>query len=238
MQTVDFRYFPLQSGERVLDLGCGEGRHVISAYVLGEVHAVGVDLSHRDLRTAQERFAGFEEAGNERKQLDLVEGSALSLPFADASFDKVICSEVLEHIPDYRAALGEIRRVLKPAGLLCVSVPRRWPERLCWALSKRYHQTPGGHLRIFRGGRLWAEIERRDFVGFHRHGAHALHCPYWWLRCLFWREGEQHWLVRQYHKLLVWDLLQAPWFTRTLEQWLNPIMGKSVVFYFRLEGSQ
>ena len=194
MQTVDFRYFPLGSGERVLDLGCGEGRHVISAYALGDVHAVGVDLSAADLRTARERFTGFEEAGNERKQLDLVEASALSLPFADASFDKVICSEVLEHIPDYRAALGEIRRVLKPAGLLCISVPRRWPERL--------------------------------------------HGPYWWLRCLFWREGEQHWLVRQYHKLLVWDLLQAPSLTRTLEKWLNPFMGKSVVLYFRGEDSQ
>ncbi|MFU8764253.1 MAG: class I SAM-dependent methyltransferase [Haliea sp.] len=237
MQTVDFRYFPLHRGERVLDLGCGEGRHVISAYVLGEVHAVGVDLSRQDLTTAQARFAEFEEPGNECKQLDLAEASALALPFPDASFDKVICSEVLEHIPDYRAALKEIRRVLKPAGLLCVSVPRRWPERLCWALSKRYHQTPGGHLRIFRAGRLWAEIEHLDFIGFHQHGAHALHCPYWWLRCLFWREGEQQWLVRQYHRLLVWDLLRAPWLTRTLEKWLNPFMGKSVVFYFRREGS-
>lgn len=237
MQTVDFSYFPLYSGERVLDLGCGEGRHVIAAYALGEVHAVGVDLSRTDLTTAQARFAEIEEAGNELKQLDLTEASALALPFADASFDKVICSEVLEHIPDYRAALKEIRRVLKPAGLLCVSVPRRWPERLCWSLSKRYHQTPGGHLRIFRNERLWAEIEHQGFVGFHRHGAHALHVPYWWLRCLFWREGEQQWLVRQYHRLLVWDMLRAPWLTRTLEKWLNPFMGKSVVFYFRQEAS-
>ncbi|MFO7552676.1 MAG: class I SAM-dependent methyltransferase [Haliea sp.] len=233
MQTVDFRYFPLHSGERVLDLGCGEGRHAIAAYVLGEVHAVGVDLSPGDLATAQARFAEIEEAGNGLRQLDLTVASALALPFPDASFDKVICSEVLEHIPDYRAALREIRRVLKPAGQLCVSVPRRWPERLCWVLSKRYHQTPGGHLRIFRAERLWAEIEQLGFVGFHRHGAHALHGPYWWLRCLFWREGEQQWLVRQYHRLLVWDLLRAPWLTRTLEKLLNPFMGKSVVFYFR-----
>lgn len=239
MQTVDFRYFPLHRGERVLDLGCGEGRHVISAYILGEVHAIGVDLSRKDLTTAQERYAEFAEAGNDHKQLDLTEASALALPFPDASFDKVICSEVLEHIPDYRAALKEIRRVLKPTGMLCISVPRRWPERLCWALSKRYHQTPGGHLRIFRAGRLWAEIEHLGFVGFHRHGAHALHSPYWWLRCLVWRqsETEQHWLVRQYHRLLVWDLLRGPWVTRTLERWLNPFMGKSVVFYFRREGS-
>jgi|TARA_R110000772_G_scaffold148001_3_gene258520 SAM-dependent methyltransferase len=235
MQTVDFGYFPLQRGDRVLDLGCGEGRHVIAAYAEAPVQAVGVDLSHGDLCTAQSRAADFIEPGARDKQLHLTQASALCLPFADASFDKVICSEVLEHIPDYRAALVEIRRVLKPGGLLCVSVPRRWPERLCWLLSKRYHQTPGGHLRIFRRHALWAEIERGGFIGFHRHGAHALHAPYWWLRCLFWREGEQHWLVRQYHRLLVWDLLQAPRFTRTLERWLNPVLGKSEVFYFRAE---
>lgn len=238
MQTVDFRYFPLQQGDCVLDLGCGEGRHVIAAYTQAPVHAVGVDLSHQDLCTTQSRFADFEEAGVAGKHLHLTQASALNLPFADATFDKVICSEVLEHIPDYHATLEEIRRVLKPGGLLCVSVPRRWPERLCWALSKGYHQTPGGHLRIFRGNQLWAEIERCGFTGFHQHGAHALHAPYWWLRCLFWREGEQQWLVRQYHRLLVWDLLQAPWLTRTLERCLNPLLGKSVVFYFRAEAGQ
>ena len=238
MQTVDFRYFPLQPGDRVLDLGCGEGRHVIAAYAAAPVQAVGVDLSHRDLCTAQARAAEFLQPGESGKQLDLAQASALCLPFPDASFDKVICSEVLEHIPDYRAALVEIRRVLKPGGMLCVSVPRRWPERLCWLLSKRYHQTPGGHLRIFRADTLRAEIERGGFIGFHRHGAHALHAPYWWLRCLFWREGEQQWLVRQYHRLLVWDLLQAPRLTRTLERWLNPLLGKSVVLYFRAEAGQ
>jgi hypothetical protein len=61
-----------------------------------------------------------------------------------------------------------------------------------------------------------------------------LHAPYWWLRCLFWRgDGEQHWLVNAYHQLLVWDLMRGPWITRWLDQILNPLLGKSVVFYFR-----
>ncbi|PLW84343.1 SAM-dependent methyltransferase [Kineobactrum sediminis] len=237
MQTVDFRYFALHPGERLLDLGCGEGRHAIAAYILGDVHAVGVDLSHGDLVTARSRYQEFAEPDNTCKRLDLTAASALALPFADATFDKVICSEVLEHIPDYRAALMEIRRVLKPQGMLCVSVPRRWPERLCWALRKQYHLVPGGHLRIFRRGMLRSEIEHRGFVGYHSHGAHALHAPYWWLRCLFWKTVETNWLVRQYHRLLVWDMLQQPLFTRTLEKWLNPVMGKSVVMYFRKEAA-
>ena len=233
MQTVEFSHFPLDSGDRVLDLGCGEGRHVISAYVAADVHSVGVDLSLHDLQTTREKFAEFEQPDNPYKSFSLSSASALALPFADNSFDKVICSEVLEHIADYRGALREIERVLKPGGLFCASVPRRWPERVCWALSTAYHQTPGGHLRIFRGSELRREIEALGFDHYHRHWAHALHVPFWWLKCLFWERQDSNWLVRQYHRLLVWDILEQPLFTRALERLMNPLMGKSVVMYFR-----
>ena len=233
MQTVDFSHFPLRSGDLVLDLGCGEGRHVISAYVAADVHSVGVDLSLDDLKTTREKFADFEECDNQAKSFGLSSANALALPFADDTFDKVICSEVLEHIPDYRGALREIERVLKPGGLFCASVPRRWPEKICWALSDAYYQVPGGHLRIFHGGQLRKEIEQLGFDHYYRHWAHALHAPFWWLKCLFWQTQDQNWLVAQYHRLLVWDLLENPALTRVLERCMNPIMGKSVVMYFR-----
>ena len=67
MQTVDFRHFPLSSGDVVLDLGCGEGRHVISAYLEANVQSVGVDLSLDDLRTTREKFLPFEEPQNSAK---------------------------------------------------------------------------------------------------------------------------------------------------------------------------
>lgn len=136
MKTVDFRRLPLATGDIVLDLGCGEGRHVISAYVEADIHSVGVDLSLKDLKITRERFEHFAEPDNDAKSFGLSSASALNLPFADNTFDKVICSEVLEHIPDYRGALREIERVLKPGGLFCASVPRRWPEKICWALSE------------------------------------------------------------------------------------------------------
>jgi ubiquinone/menaquinone biosynthesis C-methylase UbiE len=235
MQTVDFAHFPLAAGDWVLDLGCGEGRHVISAYVAADVHSIGVDLSLDDLRTTREKFEDFAELDNPAKSFGLSSANALQLPFADNSFDKVICSEVLEHIPDYRGALAEIRRVLKPGGLFCASVPRRWPEQICWALSEEYHNTPGGHIRIFRADELRGDIERLGFSRYHRHWAHALHVPFWWLKCLFWNNQEQNWLVRQYHRLLVWDLMEAPVLTRAAEKLMNPVMGKSVVMYFRKE---
>ncbi len=238
MQTVDFSHFPLAPGDRVLDLGCGEGRHVILAYVAAEVHAVGVDLSLEDLHTTRERFAEFALPDCPQRTFSLASASALRLPFADDTFDKVICSEVLEHIEDYPAALREIDRVLKPGGLFCASVPRHWPERICWALSEGYHRSPGGHVRIFRAAELRGDIERLGLRHYREHGAHALHVPYWWLRCLFWAQGASYWPVRQYHRLLVWDLLQRPVLTRALERLLNPVMGKSVVMYFRKEALQ
>ena len=233
MQTVDFRHFPLSRGDRVLDLGCGEGRHLIAACVEADVDAVGVDLNHDNLMTARDRFDEFVRPDNSGGNFTPASADALRLPFADNSFDKVICAEVLEHIPDYRGALAEIERILKPGGLFCASVPRRWPERICWMFSEAYHQVPGGHLRIFNSRQLRDEIEALGMWQYHRHWAHALHVPFWWLKCLLWHNRDNHWLLRQYHRFLVWDLLKRPALTRSLEKLLNPVMGKSLVMYFR-----
>lgn len=232
MQTVDFKHFALNDGDVVLDMGCGEGRHVISAYVEANVTSIGIDLGFDDLKITQERFSGFNEPDNSNKAFGLANANALSLPFADNTFDKIICSEVLEHIPDYRAALVEIERVLKPGGLFCASVPRAWPEKICWMFSDEYHANEGGHLRIFNGRALRGQIQSLGFKFYKRHWAHALHSPFWWLKCMFWKNADNNPLVKLYHRFLVWDLMDRPWLTTTLERILNPIMGKSVVMYF------
>lgn len=232
MLTVNFNHIPLQRGDIILDLGCGEGRHVINAYLAGDVMALGVDLSLRDLTTAQQRFSPFAQ-DTAAKQFFLQQADATRLPFADESIDKIICSEVLEHIENYQAVLREIYRVLKPDGIVAISVPRAWPEKICWWLSAAYHQVEGGHIRIFNARQLRVEIESLQLHFTRRHWAHALHSPFWWLKCLLWRSQDSSRIIKLYHRILVWDLMQRPWLTQTLEKILNPLFGKSVVMYFK-----
>lgn len=236
MQTINFTRLELKDGDRFLDVGCGEGRHTLGAYLHANVEAVGVDLSEKDLATAAERSEEFIDKTNDNKSVVFQAANALELPFEDDSFDKVICSEVLEHIPDFQGVLKELSRVVKPDGVIAISVPRFWPEDICWRLSDEYHKTPGGHIRIFNAVHLRREVETLGWQRYSRHWAHALHVPYWWLKCKFWGQEENDvWILKQYHRFLVWDLMQQPLLTRLMDKVLNPIMGKSVVMYFKAD---
>ena len=157
--------------------------------------------------------------------------SAYSLPFPDGSFDRIVAAEVLEHLVDDSLAMSELARVLKGSGRIAVTVPRFGPELVNWALSKEYHEVPGGHVRIYRRSHLLGRLRGAGLRPVGRHHAHALHSPYWWLRCLVGPANEDSPLVRAYHRLLVWDITKAPRLTRLPDRWLNPLMGKSLVVY-------
>jgi SAM-dependent methyltransferase len=161
----------------------------------------------------------------------VAQASVYDLPFAAGTFDCIIISEVLEHLHREDEALGELSRVLKPGGVLAVSVPRTLPEAVCWALSPQYRNSPGGHLRIYRRSQLMRLIEGHGYRVTGSHFAHALHSPYWWLRCALGMDNAERWPVALYHRLLMWDLLQRPALTRWIDAALNPFIGKSVVVY-------
>jgi SAM-dependent methyltransferase len=232
MLTVRPDRLRLAPGARVLDLGCGEGRHVHALRALAGVQVVGLDADAASLAKADEGLSYLPDGGG---GTGWVRGDAGRLPFAKGAFDVVVCCEVLEHLADVEGALAEIARVLGEGGRLAVSVPRAWPERICWGLAPGaggYADQPGGHVRIFAETELRRAIERRDFRLSARHHAHALHAPYWWLKTALWSRRDDHPLVRLYHRFLVWDLMRRPWLTRTLERLLDPILGKSLVLYF------
>lgn len=239
MLTVRLKHLGLRSGDRVLDLGCGEGRHCHGVQMLGGIHVVGLDIDIPSLQKAREGVAMLPDRDEMADAMtSFLSGSGYALPFADNTFDAVICSEVLEHLHEYQNAVQEIRRVLKSGGVFAATVPHAWPEKICWKLAPApngYPLTPGGHLRIFDDRKLAREIETSGFqeTRKHRHHAHGLHSPYWWLQCLVWKSKDSNWFVRQYHKLLVWDIMKRPWVTRAMESALGPVMGKSVCLYFK-----
>jgi hypothetical protein len=123
--------------------------------------------------------------------------------------------------------------VLKPGGAIAVTVPRWGPEKVCWALSDEYHANEGGHIRIYKGDQLGVRLEQAGLEPVGGHHAHALHAPYWWLKCAVGVEKNEHRLVQGYHRLLVWDMMRAPRVTRLAERLLNPVIGKSLVVYLR-----
>lgn len=234
MLTVDFDRLGLRPGDRVLDMGCGAGRHAFEMFRRGG-DVVAFDQDGDELAGVLELFGAMREAGEvpAGAEADIKQGDALSLPFADHEFDRVVASEVLEHIPADTEAIAELVRVLRPGGTLAVTVPRWLPEKVCWALSDAYHEVEGGHVRIYTGDELVGKLEDAGLVYEGREHAHGLHAPYWWIKCAVGVDRDRHPLVRAYHRVLVWDIMKKPLATRLAERALNPLIGKSLVVYLR-----
>ncbi len=238
MLTVDFNRLNLQPGNRVLDVGCGPGRHSWEAYGCPGVDVVATDMSTDSVRWALHMLRSMvdnKESGGGQAHGAAVD--ATSLPFADASFDVVICSEVLEHIPDDKQAVFELTRVLKPGGTLVVSVPLYLPEKICWALlADTYREMAGGHVRIYKKKDLEILFQEAGLTCRKKRREHALHSPLWWFKCLSARRGKAGILAKGYDKFIHWHITKRPAPTVFTENLLAPVMAKSIVYYLKNEG--
>ena len=231
MLTFNFKRFELNNNGLMLDVGCGEGRHIFGVMQdYPNMKCVGLDMDEESLIKAEEGYEYFKTISN--TETDFLKGSAYELPFEDNTFDLIVCSEVLEHLHEYNDAIKEIYRVLKPGGKFYASVPASWPEKICWRLSKDYQNQPGGHLRIFNQGNLISEIENLGFKFLFSEKFHSIHSPYWWLRCFFWQSQETNFLVKIYKKILEYHILKKPIVLDLIDRLLNPLMGKSFAMYF------
>jgi SAM-dependent methyltransferase len=114
---------------RILDAGCGSGRTLQELVEYGEVH--GIELDPEAAELARSRGHG-----------EVLVGRLEELPWEDASFDLITCLDVIEHTPDDRATLAELRRVCRPGGWLLVTVPA---YQALWSL----HDVANHHYRRY-----------------------------------------------------------------------------------------
>ncbi len=234
MLTIRFDQLRLRPGDRVLDVGSGFGRHVYECARRG-AHVVALDHAADEVVHTRDTLAAMVETGEitADKLIGVLRGDATRLPFPDASFDVVITSEVLEHIQDDVRAIAEMVRVLRPGGRFAATVPAWLPETINWKLSDEYHapKSAGGHVRIYTAVELSAKLRSAGLDVDGRHRAHALHSPYWWLKCAVGPSNDDHPAVARYRQFLEWDIIEQPTSTRIAERVLAPVLGKSSVHY-------
>ena len=145
----------LQPGMRVLDFGCGPGTITVGlarAVEPGEVHGIDMEASQIDLARAAAEAGGHANA-------TFHVGDVTNLPFEDNFFDVAHCHAVLMHVPDTNAALAEVKRVLKPGGIIasremvgdaCFMEPFYGEMESAWETFIKLLQGNGGHPQMGR----------------------------------------------------------------------------------------
>jgi SAM-dependent methyltransferase len=173
--SIDLHLLPAGASSRVLDVGCGDGRHLRAAAVRG-CRTIGVDYDAAELRSAR--------AALREMPVDLIVADASRLPFREGAFDAVICTETLEHLPDDAGAVRELSRVLRDGGTLLGAVPSHFTEMLYWRLSRGYRTTPGGHVRIYSPNALVSMLSDAGLRIEHVRYAHFIDSMIWLRFCL------------------------------------------------------
>lgn len=168
VQTI-FDWLDPQEGDRILDAGCGRGFYPRFIRAASSAEVVGLELEFDYVQIARRALAGLDG-------ITLVNGSLYDPPFPDEYFDKVILSEVLEHVPDDVGALRALARVLKPGGLIAITVPNAnypfWWDPINKTLETLFHthisRGPlagiwANHVRLYTADRLRQAVLEAGF---------------------------------------------------------------------------
>lgn len=230
--SVDFRLLPVRDGDIVLDLGCGSGRHTLQACRQSRCSIVAVDLNREALRGVRYMWAIERCTDPGLGYADFFEADAQRLPFSDNCFDRIFCTEVLEHLPDYRACIRELVRVLKPSGAIAVSVPAFFVERLIWFLPGDYRQASGGHIRIYTPSQLKKALLANGLRLYAIRYEKSLQSLYWLLICLSGYD-RQATLPQIFRDFLEMFETSPNHFMDRVESVGNFIIPKDMVFYAR-----
>jgi len=176
LNQINLDWLGLQPGARVLDLGCARGEQTILLAEQGfEMVGADNDPALLEVLRAEAARRGLSVTA---WHLDL---RSDSVPEAGA-FDAVVCTEVLEHVPDYRHAMGELVAALKPGGRACIAVPTAATELIYQRLHPRYVEL-STHVNVFPRPLLLTELERAGLVVEHVEHRNFEWTLFWLLHC-------------------------------------------------------
>lgn len=232
-QSIDPALLDIRAPDRVIDLGCGTGRHVLElARSPGTV--LGADLSRHDLRVGRYLLEIMRRDGGVRAKVHWLQTAGERLPFVDGAFDRVICTETLEHVDDDAVLAHELVRVLKPGGILAVSVPDEYSEKVFWKLSRNYRTHAGGHVRIYRRAEIVGLLRGVGLRPYAVRYRHSLETLYWLSHIAFWSDwGKQGPITRVFRRALDSQRARQSRIVTALDDIGNRILPKSIVIYSR-----
>ena len=230
MITVEPALLGIKDGDIILDAGCGNGRHSWEVYN-NHSSVIALDVDTVSIKKNWYVLQSLRQERSIKSSYHLLIADVTRLPFKAGRFDRIICSEVLEHIPEDKSAVEELIRVMSKDGTLGISVPHYLAESICWKLSRDYYGFPGGHIRRYRTRDLLALADSSDLSIYAVRYKHALHSFYWIMRCVFGIKKEHALIPRLYNKLLTWDLRSKHRAFGWLEGLLNHVCPKSVAIY-------
>jgi ubiquinone/menaquinone biosynthesis C-methylase UbiE len=233
MITIEPGLLGISDGDITLDAGCGDGRHSWEIYNRNHSAVVAFDIDAVCVKKNKYMLDSLRQQKEVGGDYHLLVASVTKLPFKDGSFAKIICSEVLEHIPEDEMAIRELTRVLRKDGAIGISVPHFLAESICWKLSREYYGFPGGHIRIYRTRELLHLADTAGLTVYSIRHKHALHSFYWVLRCVFGIKKEKARVPSLYNRFLEWDLRANRRFFRWVEGILDHLCPKSLAVYAR-----
>lgn len=155
-------YLDIQSEDKVLDAGCGEGFYVMILREIFDCEVWAIDYDPHILEMAKKWFH------RDDKKIHWQQADLTALSFKDESFDKIICSEVLEHIPEDGRAVSELYRVLKKGGKIGATVPNHNYPFLWDPLNWIRERLELGHFNADNGfwGGIWALGHQRLYYPY------------------------------------------------------------------------
>lgn len=233
MITVEPDLLGIKDGDITLDAGCGNGRHSWEVCNKNHSQIIAFDIDTVCVKKNKYMLDSLREQKGIEGNYHLLIANVTKLPFKDGAFNKIICSEVLEHIPEDKSAVEELIRVLNKDGAIGISVPHYLAESICWKLSKDYYGFPGGHIRKYKTRELLDLVKGAGLSVYTIRHKHAFHSFYWVMRCVFGVKKEDATIPFLYNRFLEWDLRTNHRFFRWVEDILNHLWPKSVAIYAR-----